>query len=74
MYLQVDKMKMFQWALDLLILFRMNAVKVLDWGQEGQETKHREAFEKEVAVWQKLDHPNVTKVLYLWLNITLLAG
>lgn len=37
------------------------AVKVLDWGQEGQETKHREAFEKEVAVWQKLDHPNVTR-------------
>ncbi|KAF7074623.1 hypothetical protein CFC21_079468 [Triticum aestivum] len=39
------------------------AVKVLDWGQEGQESssKHREAFEKEVAVWQKLDHPNVTK-------------
>ena len=40
-------------------------MKVLDWGQEGQETKHREAFEKEVAVWQKLDHPNVTKVLYV---------
>ncbi|XP_015690062.2 serine/threonine-protein kinase STY13-like [Oryza brachyantha] len=39
------------------------AVKVLDWGQEGQEStaKHREAFEKEVTVWQKLDHPNVTK-------------
>ncbi|KAF0914646.1 hypothetical protein E2562_031111 [Oryza meyeriana var. granulata] len=39
------------------------AVKVLDWGQEGQEStaKHREAFEKEVVVWQKLDHPNVTK-------------
>nr|BAJ93563.1 predicted protein [Hordeum vulgare subsp. vulgare] len=39
------------------------AVKVLDWGQEGQESssKHREALEKEVAVWQKLDHPNVTK-------------
>ncbi|XP_062213259.1 serine/threonine-protein kinase STY13-like [Phragmites australis] len=39
------------------------AVKVLDWGQEGQDTaaKHREAFEKEVVVWQKLDHPNVTK-------------
>lgn len=39
------------------------AVKVLDWGHDGQETamKHREAFEKEVAVWQKLDHPNVTK-------------
>ncbi|KAL6637840.1 hypothetical protein ACP70R_025412 [Stipagrostis hirtigluma subsp. patula] len=39
------------------------ALKVLDWGQEGHESsaKHREAFEKEVAVWQKLDHPNVTK-------------
>ncbi|KAL6894074.1 hypothetical protein ACP4OV_008172 [Aristida adscensionis] len=39
------------------------AVKVLDWGQEGLDSsaKHREAFEKEVAVWQKLDHPNVTK-------------
>ncbi|KAL5217729.1 hypothetical protein ABZP36_018413 [Zizania latifolia] len=36
------------------------AVKVLDWGQEST-AKHREAFEKEVAVWQKLDHPNVTK-------------
>jgi hypothetical protein len=44
--------------------FSYDAVKVLDWGQEGQESssKHREAFEKEVAVWQKLDHPNVTKV------------
>ncbi|KAM3260212.1 hypothetical protein ACQJBY_051464 [Aegilops geniculata] len=43
--------------------FLYDAVKVLDWGQEGQESssKHREAFEKEVAVWQKLDHPNVTK-------------
>ncbi|KAJ1293634.1 hypothetical protein BS78_01G083700 [Paspalum vaginatum] len=39
------------------------AVKVLDWGHDGQDTatRHREAFEKEVAVWQKLDHPNVTK-------------
>ena len=44
----------------------MYAVKVLDWGHDGQESsaKHREAFEKEVAVWQKLDHPNVTKVPY----------
>jgi hypothetical protein len=42
----------------------LDAVKVLDWGHDGQDTaaKHREAFEKEVAVWQKLDHPNVTKV------------
>ncbi|CAN6286850.1 unnamed protein product [Urochloa humidicola] len=39
------------------------AVKVLDWGSDGQDStvKHREAFQKEVAVWQKLDHPNVTK-------------
>uniref|UniRef100_K4AAR3 Protein kinase domain-containing protein n=2 Tax=Setaria italica TaxID=4555 RepID=K4AAR3_SETIT len=39
------------------------AVKVLDWGKDGQDTaaKHREAFQKEVAVWQKLDHPNITK-------------
>jgi hypothetical protein len=42
----------------------LDAVKVLDWGNDGQDTttKHREAFQKEVAVWQKLDHPNVTKV------------
>lgn len=39
-------------------------MKVLDWGQDGHERtmKHREAFEKEVTVWQNLDHPNVTKV------------
>jgi hypothetical protein len=45
-------------------LYYLDAVKVLDWGHDGQDTaaKHREAFEKEVAVWQKLDHPNVTKV------------
>jgi hypothetical protein len=49
-------------------------VKVLDWGQEGQETKHREAFEKEVAVWQKLDHPNVTKVLYVIIHYYCITG
>ncbi|KAF8044775.1 hypothetical protein N665_6897s0001, partial [Sinapis alba] len=42
------------------------AVKVLDWGEDGQSTAAettalRASFEQEVAVWQKLDHPNVTK-------------
>ncbi|KAG6745998.1 hypothetical protein POTOM_050508 [Populus tomentosa] len=43
------------------------AVKLLDWGEEGQRTEAeiaalRAAFTQEVAVWHKLDHPNVTKV------------
>ncbi|KAF1867082.1 hypothetical protein Lal_00049510 [Lupinus albus] len=42
------------------------AVKLLDWGEEGQRTEAevaslRAAFIQEVAVWHKLDHPNVTK-------------
>lgn len=42
------------------------AVKVLDWGEDGYATEAetvslRASFEKEVAVWHKLDHPNVTK-------------
>lgn len=42
-------------------------VKVLDWGEDGYATANdtyaaRESFQKEVAVWHKLDHPNVTKV------------
>lgn len=42
------------------------AVKLLDWGEDGYATEAetaalRESFEKEVAVWHKLDHPNVTK-------------
>ncbi|KAL9668559.1 hypothetical protein QQ045_006094 [Rhodiola kirilowii] len=42
------------------------AVKVLDWGEEGAITTAetaalRASFQQEVAVWQKLDHPNVTK-------------
>ncbi|RYR30069.1 hypothetical protein Ahy_B01g054893 [Arachis hypogaea] len=42
------------------------AVKLLDWGEEGQRTEAevnslRSAFIQEVAVWHKLDHPNVTK-------------
>ncbi|CAF1841903.1 hypothetical protein HID58_060394 [Brassica napus] len=41
------------------------AVKVLDWGEDGLSTADdlRISFEQEVAVWQKLDHPNVTKFI-----------
>ncbi|KAF9671554.1 hypothetical protein SADUNF_Sadunf12G0059600 [Salix dunnii] len=49
------------------------AVKLLDWGEEGQRTEAeiaalRAAFTQEVAVWHKLDHPNVTKVSINWLR------
>ena len=42
-------------------------VKLLDWGEDGYATVAetaalRASFQKEVAVWHKLDHPNVTKV------------
>ncbi|GMN46751.1 hypothetical protein TIFTF001_015927 [Ficus carica] len=42
------------------------AVKVLDWGEDGLATTAetaamRASFRQEVAVWHKLDHPNVTK-------------
>ncbi|KAF1873393.1 hypothetical protein Lal_00027431 [Lupinus albus] len=42
------------------------AVKVLDWGEDGVATTAetaalRASFKQEVAVWHKLDHPNVTK-------------
>lgn len=44
-------------------------VKLLDWGEEGHRTEAeisalRTAFKQEVAVWHKLEHPNVTKVTY----------
>eukprot|EP00249_Psilotum_nudum_P013568 c24402_g1_i1 orf=218-1354(-) len=44
------------------------AVKLLDWGEEATMTKAeidsvRLAFQQEVAVWHKLDHPNVTKFI-----------
>ncbi|KAH7838096.1 hypothetical protein Vadar_022037 [Vaccinium darrowii] len=44
------------------------AVKVLDWGEDGIATAAetaalRASFRQEVAVWQKLDHPNVTKFI-----------
>ncbi|XP_072957770.1 serine/threonine-protein kinase 52-like [Typha angustifolia] len=42
------------------------AVKLLDWGEDGFATEAetatlRASFKQEVAVWHKLDHPNVTK-------------
>lgn len=42
------------------------AVKLLDWGEENGTTDAetatlRASFQQEVAVWHKLDHPNVTK-------------
>ncbi|KAB2625447.1 serine/threonine-protein kinase HT1-like [Pyrus ussuriensis x Pyrus communis] len=44
------------------------AVKLLDWGEDGYATVAetaalRASFQKEVAVWHKLDHPNVTKFI-----------
>lgn len=50
-------------------------MKVLDWGDDGyataaETTALRASFEQEVAVWQKLDHPNVTKVYCFSLFIT----
>jgi serine/threonine protein kinase len=47
----------------MIYTLHSDSVKVLDWGEDGCEKsmKQREDFEKEVAVWQKLDHPNVTK-------------
>ncbi|XP_047980393.1 serine/threonine-protein kinase STY13-like isoform X1 [Salvia hispanica] len=42
------------------------AVKVLEWGEDGMTTAEESdalqtSFRQEVAVWHKLDHPNVTK-------------
>ncbi|GJN18263.1 hypothetical protein PR202_gb05406 [Eleusine coracana subsp. coracana] len=44
------------------------AVKMLDWGEDGHRSEQeiaalRLAFAQEVAVWHKLDHPNVTKFI-----------
>ncbi|KAJ0236924.1 hypothetical protein HA466_0253210 [Hirschfeldia incana] len=44
------------------------AVKLLDWGEEGHRSEAeivslRADFTQEVAVWHKLDHPNVTKFI-----------
>ncbi|URD86120.1 STYKc [Musa troglodytarum] len=47
------------------------AVKLLDWGEEGNRTEAevaalRAAFSQEVSVWHKLDHPNVTKKYWVY--------
>ncbi|KAJ0974093.1 hypothetical protein J5N97_016058 [Dioscorea zingiberensis] len=44
------------------------AVKLLDWGEDGfttdvETTALRSSFKQEVAVWHKLDHPNVTQFI-----------
>ncbi|XP_057517533.1 serine/threonine-protein kinase STY13 [Amaranthus tricolor] len=44
------------------------AAKVLNWGEDGMATAAeienlRNALRKEVVVWNKLDHPNVTKFI-----------
>ncbi|KAH1246247.1 Serine/threonine-protein kinase STY13 [Glycine max] len=43
-------------------------IKMLDWGEEGHRTEAeiaalRSAFTQEVAVWHRLEHPNVTKFI-----------
>lgn len=53
----------------VLSVFLNITVKVLDWGEDGMATVAetaalRAAFRQEVAVWHKLDHPNVTKVKF----------
>lgn len=45
-------------------------MKLLDWGDDSiattaEITALRSSFRQEVAVWQKLNHPNVTKVQIL---------
>lgn len=50
------------------IQFCIIIVKLLDWGEDGmitsaETTALRASFRQEVAVWHKLDHPNVTKVM-----------
>jgi len=52
-------------------------VKVLDWGEDGitpatKIASLRTSFWQEVSVWQKLDHPNVTKVQIFTLLISCL--
>lgn len=53
---------LFSWPAILDII-----VKILDWGEDGIATAAetaalRASFQQEVAVWHKLDHPNIPKV------------
>lgn len=54
----------------LTLLRFLSSVKLLDWGEESHRSEAeiaslRAAFTQEVAVWHKLDHPNVTKVTFV---------
>lgn len=54
-------------------------MKVLDWGEDGLATAAetaalRSSFQQEVAVWHKLDHPNVTKVKVLHFSLIPVRG
>lgn len=49
-------------------------MKLLDWGEEGHRSEAeivslRADFAQEVAVWHKLDHPNVTKVRIFYICV-----
>lgn len=62
-------MKVFKSILCSIAVFTIS-VKVLDWGEDGVATEAetaalRASFRQEVAVWHKLDHPNVTKAQLL---------
>ncbi|KAE8728161.1 Tesmin/TSO1-like CXC domain-containing protein, putative isoform 1 [Hibiscus syriacus] len=51
-----------------LIKLKMAIIKLLDWGEDGFATTAetaalRTSFRQEVAVWHKLNHPNVTKFI-----------
>ncbi|KAK4766294.1 hypothetical protein SAY87_007936 [Trapa incisa] len=53
---------------DDLFLPLSRTVKLLDWGEDGMITTAetaalRASFRQEVAVWNNLDHPNVTKFI-----------
>ncbi|GAA0186280.1 non-receptor serine/threonine protein kinase [Lithospermum erythrorhizon] len=52
--------------MEAFVKLRTELEMVLDWGEDGIATvteisNLRASFRQEVAVWQKLDHPNVTK-------------
>lgn len=49
-------------------------VKILDWGEDNIATAAetaalRASFQQEVAVWHKLDHPNIPKVKVLHIRV-----
>jgi len=71
MHVQHDKLyvyhRNFQFSTLIVKCYHL-LVKMLDWGEDGHRSEQeiaalRAAFAQEVAVWHKLDHPNVTKVI-----------